>query len=88
MVAEGKLKSFASTVVTDGTSASEISSGFDNPKPAIQNPKLDDLDPIYTYDLNGNRTSMIDPTGLTTYAHDALNRLTSITNNQGRVTLS
>ena len=29
---------------------------------------------------------MIDPTGLTTYAYDALNRLTSITNNQGRVT--
>ena len=25
-----------------------------------------DVDPIYTYDLNGNRTSMIDPTGLTT----------------------
>ena len=24
-----------------------------------------DLDPIYTYDLNGNRASMIDPTGLT-----------------------
>src|SRR5262249_39156587 len=33
---------------------------FPNPKSKIQNPKLmDDLDPIYTYDLNGNRTSMI-----------------------------
>ncbi len=47
---------------------------------------VEDLDPIYTYDLNGNRTSMIDPTGLTTYAYDALNRLTSITNNKGQVT--
>jgi len=45
-----------------------------------------DLDPIYTYDLNGNRISMIDPTGLTAYSYDALNRLTSITNNQGQIT--
>ncbi len=45
-----------------------------------------DTDPIYTYDLNGNRTSMIDPTGLTTYEYDALNRLTKITNNKGVVT--
>ena len=29
---------------------------------------------------------MIDPTGLTTYTCDALNRLTSITNNKGQVT--
>ena len=53
----------------------------------IENPKLDDLDPIYTYDLNGNRTSMIDPTGLTTYIYDALNRLTSMTNNKGQTTI-
>ena len=46
----------------------------------------EDLDPIYTYDLNGNRTSMIDPTGLTTYSYDALNRLTSMTNNKGQTT--
>ena len=53
----------------------------------IENPKFpDDLDPIYTYDLNGNRTSMIDPTGLTTYSYDALNRLTSMTNNKGQTT--
>jgi RHS repeat-associated protein len=45
-----------------------------------------DVDPIYAYDLNGNRTSMIDPTGLTTYEYDALNRLTKITNNKGVVT--
>lgn len=45
-----------------------------------------DLDPIYTYDANGNRTSMIDPTGITTYTYDALNRLTSITNNKGLTT--
>jgi len=41
-----------------------------------------DFDPIYTYDANGNRTVMIDPTGLTNYNYDELNRLTSITNNQ------
>jgi uncharacterized protein RhaS with RHS repeats len=45
-----------------------------------------DFDPIYTYDLNGNRTSMTDPTGITTYTYDALNRLTSITNNRGITT--
>jgi RHS repeat-associated protein len=45
-----------------------------------------DFDPIYTYDLNGNRTFMIDPTGTTIYTYDALNRLTSITNNKGLVT--
>ncbi len=45
-----------------------------------------DPDPIYIYDLNGNRTSMIDPTGLTTYNYDELNRLTSITNNEGLTT--
>jgi YD repeat-containing protein len=46
-----------------------------------------DPDPIYTYDLNGNRISMIDPTGLTTYSYDALNRLTSMTNNKGQTTI-
>jgi len=45
-----------------------------------------DMDPIYVYDTNGNRISMIDPTGLTTYNYDVLNRLTSITNNQGLTT--
>ena len=45
-----------------------------------------DFDPIYVYDLNGNRISMIDPTGLTNYTYDALNRLTSITNNIGQTT--
>ena len=62
-------------------------SGFASPKSQIDNPKFpDDLDPIYTYDLNSNRTSMIDPTGLTTYSYDALNRLTSMTNNKGQTT--
>ena len=84
MIAAGKLQPFATTSVNAaGSGVSEISAS--NPKSEIQNPKLDDLDPVYTYDLNGNRTSMIDPTGLTTYAYDALNRLTSITNNKGQV---
>jgi RHS repeat-associated protein len=60
--------------------------GSDNRKSKIENPKSDDLDPIYSYDLNGNRTSMIDPTGLTTYTYDVLNRLTSITNNKSQTT--
>ena len=45
-----------------------------------------DFDPIYTYDLNGNRTLMIDPTGSTSYTYDTLNRLTSITNPNGETT--
>jgi YD repeat-containing protein len=44
------------------------------------------LDPQYTYDLNGNRITMTDPTGTTTYVYDALNRLTSITNPSGEIT--
>ena len=48
--------------------------------------RLTDVDPIYTYDLNGNRVSMIDPTGLTTYNYDVLNRLISMTNNVGQTT--
>jgi RHS repeat-associated protein len=104
MVAEGKLRTFASTHVSSGwTDASEISSAPSNPKLETENSQssnlllsensphvlpltLEDLDPIYTYDFNGNRVSMVDPTGLTTYAYDALNRLTSITNNKGHVT--
>src|SRR5262245_14220563 len=76
------------------SSSSPGAAEFHNPKSKIcpefceriENTKLDDLDPIYTYDLNGNRTSMIDPTGLTTYSYDALNRLTLMTNNKGQTT--
>ena len=90
MVAEGKLKPFATTAMhSQGRGVSDVltenpkSEGL-TPNPSPQTP--DAVDPIYTYDLNGNRTSMIDPTGLTTYAYDVLNRLTSITNNKGQPT--
>jgi RHS repeat-associated protein len=43
------------------------------------------LDPQYTYDLNGNRLTMTDPVGTTTYEYDALNRVTRITNPKGEV---
>jgi RHS repeat-associated protein len=43
-------------------------------------------DPQYTYDLNGNRITMTDPTGTTSYEYDALDRLTKITNPSGDVT--
>ena len=33
----------------------------------------------YTYDAAGNRKTMADPTGTTSYVYDALNRLTSVT---------
>src|SRR5262249_719312 len=77
------------------SSSSPGAAEFHNPKSKtcpepcrrIEDPKLmADLDPIYTYDLNGNRISMIDPTGLTTYSYDALDRLTSMTNNKGQTT--
>ncbi len=40
-------------------------------------------DPIYSYDSNENRTSMIDPTGITLYNYNELNQFTSITNPAG-----
>ncbi len=90
MVADGKAKPYVSTGVTsEGSGVSELSPSASSLTPSYREratSTCDDFDPIYTYDLNGNRTSMIDPTGLTTYTYDALNRLTSITNNKGQVT--
>ncbi|MPZ77339.1 MAG: PKD domain-containing protein, partial [Deltaproteobacteria bacterium] len=85
MVSEGKLKPFASTVTQSDVSTRNFSSSGHEPR-TRPTPTSDDFDPIYTYDLNGNRISMIDPTGLTTYTYDALNRLTSMTNNKGQMT--
>ena len=44
---------------------------------ATETTLLDDV--TYGYDDAGNRTSMIDPTGTTSYGYDVLNRLTSVT---------
>jgi RHS repeat-associated protein len=88
MVADGRIKAATWTSVdTQVGGVLETLSDAGNPQSKSENPKLvEDFDPIYSYDLNGNRISMIDPTGLTTYTYDALNRLTSITNNKGQVT--
>ena len=39
----------------------------------------------YSYSPDGNRTSMVDSHGMTTYAYDALNRLVSVGNPNGKV---
>ncbi len=39
----------------------------------------------YTYDANGNRTRMTTPWGAFSYEYDSLNRLTKVTNPQGRI---
>ncbi|MCP5008005.1 MAG: RHS repeat protein, partial [Planctomycetes bacterium] len=51
-----------------------------------ENRKCSGVDPQYTYDLNGNRASMITPYGTFTYIYDALDRLTSITNPNNEIT--
>jgi len=38
----------------------------------------------YSYDSDGNRTSMVDSQGTTTYAYDALDRLTAVNNSGGK----
>ncbi len=45
----------------------------------------DGNDVSYSYDANGNRISMTDHNGTTTYGYDALNRLTSVTRFDGKV---
>ncbi|MEM7791033.1 MAG: hypothetical protein AAF546_06515, partial [Verrucomicrobiota bacterium] len=48
-------------------------------KKQIVDPTGENLITEYTYDLNGNRTSITDPRGYTTYfVYDALNRLTDV----------
>src|SRR5262245_49360523 len=59
------LATLSSSAYTKSVSTNPNSKTCPEPCQRIENTKLDDLDPIYTYDLNGNRTSMIDPTGLT-----------------------
>lgn len=39
----------------------------------------------YTYDLNGNRSSLLDPTGSTTYTYDNSDRLIQVTNSSGQI---
>ena len=73
---------FSSTSVL--STQSSLLASYTNQVSDLSSPE--DFDPIYAYDLNGNRISMIDPTGLTTYNYDELNRLTSITNNEGLTT--
>ncbi|MEX0937775.1 MAG: RHS repeat-associated core domain-containing protein [Pirellulales bacterium] len=38
----------------------------------------------FTYDENNNRVSMADPTGLTTYGYDSLDRVTQVNNPEGK----
>ena len=38
----------------------------------------------YTYDASGQRTTMVDGTGTTTYTIDSLNRITQVTNGAGK----
>ena len=64
-----------------------IKSNYDGLNRLIEKCYLNDIaiacttanaDVIYDYDANGNRTSMTDSTGITSYAYDRYNRLQSV----------
>jgi RHS repeat-associated protein len=55
--------------------------GYDalNRRTSVDYADLGTSDVEYAYDVHGNRTSMVDGTGTTTYAYDEADRLTSVT---------
>ena len=77
-----------SSIVTHPASAASDSVKTKNLQSSIVNIQSakGGLDPQYTYDLNGNRTSMITPYGTWTYEYNEMDSLTKITNPDGKAT--